>query len=357
MNQNALPSRDELNTFEELPDQQVARLAASIDFSSPMTVQQFGKDIAERSVHYTDHVLSVARSSELADTGKQLNQIVSAIQAFDLDSLDNARTRLPVIGKLLRHFATSKEKALARFDSVKSQVDKLVDQVENTASLLGRRNDEFQQMYEGVQSEHHALGQHIAALRLRLADLENTIAAIGKESGGIERDERLSMLLATQKQMEKRADDMTVLQHSALQTLPMVRIIQSNNLALIDKVQNIRQLTLPAWKRAFMLMLTLDEQRSAVELASTIDDATNAMLRRNAALLHQNSVATAKSNQRLVIDIDTLREVHETILRTLVDVKREHEEGAAGRRTALLELDRLRSEMRESVLQVTQADG
>jgi uncharacterized protein YaaN involved in tellurite resistance len=125
----------------------------------------------------------------------------------------------------------------------------------------------------------------------------------------------------------------------------MVRIIQSNNLSLVDKFHAIRQLTLPAWKRAFLLALTLDEQKSAVELASTIDNATNMMMRRNAELLHQNSVATARANQRLVIDIDTLREVHGKILRTLLDVRNEHQQGAPERKRAIAELELLRNEM------------
>ncbi len=109
-----------------------------------------------------------------------------------------------------------------------------------------------------------------------------------------------------------------------MQMLPMVRIIQSNNIALVDKFKTIRQLTLPAWKRAFVMALTLDEQKNAVELANTIDDATNSLMKRNAELLHQNSVATAKANQRLVVDVETLKHVHEEILQTLADVRDEH---------------------------------
>jgi uncharacterized protein YaaN involved in tellurite resistance len=33
-----------------------------------------------------------------------------------------------------------------------------------------------------------------------------------------------------------------------MQTLPMIRIIQSNNLMLVDKFYAIKNITLPAWK-------------------------------------------------------------------------------------------------------------
>jgi len=106
-----------------------------------------------------------------------------------------------------------------------------------------------------------------------------------------------------------------------------------------------------------MLALTLDEQKSAVALADTIDNATNAIMRRNADLLHQNSVATAKSNQRLVVDVETLQHVHDKILLTLTDVRDAHEKGATDRRQAIGELERLRSEMLSGVKAAGVAGG
>ena len=338
-------------------DPAVAQLAASIDFYSPLSIQAFGSKVTESSAQYTDEILRAARTTDLEETGSQLNQIVVAAQEFDLNSLDNELSKTPVIGGLLKRFMRTREKALGRFETVKTQVDKLVGQVESTADKLNRRNNDYQTMYEGVRQEHALLGQHVQAIDIRLSDLEAELAKLSLADGSLENSERVAVLEASRNQLSKRADDIKVLQHAAMQMLPMVRIIQSNNLSLVDKFQTIRQLTLPAWKRAFMLALTLDEQKSAVQLANTIDNATNAMMKRNADLLHQNSVATAKANQRLVIDIDTLRHVHEKILLTLSDVRREHQEGAAQRKGAIAELERLRTEMTEGVRAIGIAQG
>lgn len=328
---------------------EIVRLANTIDVYSPASIQAFGSEIAERTTAYTDNILKIARSSELQDTGSQLNAIVSAAQQFDLDSLDKAVSRTPVIGGFLKRFMMTKEKAMARFDSVKDQVEKLVSRVEKTAKTLDQRNDEFQKMYESVQREYALLGLHVQAVERKLAELNSELASMNNTDGDMEAGERVALLEASRNLLAKRADDLKVLQHSALQTLPTVRIIQSNNLSLVDKFQTIRQLTLPAWKRTFMLALTLDEQKNAVALADSIDDATNAMMRRNADLLHQNSVATAKASQRLVVDLDTLRDVHDKILQTLSDVRAEHDNGAHEREHAIVELERLRKEMTKDV--------
>lgn len=342
---------------DEQGDPEVARLAATIDLMSAISIQHFGQEIAERSSHYTDEVLRAARATDLSETGARLNEIVIAAQEFDLSSLDNSTGRIPLIGGILKRIVRTKERAIAHFDTVKGQVDKLVAQIESTAETLNRRNQDFQQMYEGVRSEYTALGHHVAAIELRLRDMELKIERQASHAPDLASAEHLAVLEANRQQLCKRADDMRVLQHAAMQTLPMVRIIQSNNLSLIDKFQTIRQLTLPAWKRAFMLALTLDEQRNAVALADSIDNATNAIMRRNAELLHQNSTATAKSSQRLVVDVETLQDVHDKILMTLSDVREIHEQGAVERKRAIGQLERLRSEMMAGVKSARALNG
>jgi hypothetical protein len=69
-------------------DDEVLRLAATIDIHSPISIQEFGKEVAEHSTAYTDEILNSARAADLDETGRQLNEIVHTAQQFDLDSLE-----------------------------------------------------------------------------------------------------------------------------------------------------------------------------------------------------------------------------------------------------------------------------
>ncbi len=101
------------------PDDRVATLAARIDIHSPLSIQEFASDIADSSGRYTDEILRSARTGDPRRSRKQLTQIVAAAQEFDFRSLDNPTARTPLIGGLLKRLMMSKEKAIARFDSVK----------------------------------------------------------------------------------------------------------------------------------------------------------------------------------------------------------------------------------------------
>ena len=151
--------------------------------------------------------------------------------------------------------------------------------------------------------------------------------------------------------LEKRVSDLQVLQQSAMQTLPMIRIIQSNNLMLVDKFYAIKNITLPAWKNQISLAISLQEQKNSVQLAKAIDDTTNELLRRNAELLHQNSVDTAKANQRSVIDVETLEHVQNTLIKTVNDVIQIQKEGMQKRAEATTRLRALQDSLNHLVLE------
>jgi uncharacterized protein YaaN involved in tellurite resistance len=146
--------------------------------------------------------------------------------------------------------------------------------------------------------------------------------------------------------LDKRVADLLVLQHSALQSLPMIRMIQANNRMLSEKLHTIRELTIPSWKRHFLLVLALYEQTQALNLSQNIDNATNRFLTRNAQLLTKNAKETTTGNQRLVIDVETLEKVQTMMIETVQQVIRIQDEGIRTRKAAELKLRNLRGELK-----------
>ncbi|MBK9216963.1 MAG: toxic anion resistance protein [Uliginosibacterium sp.] len=209
--------------------------------------------------------------------------------------------------------------------------------------------------FVAVTTEYRQLGLHVAAAQIAQSRLRQAISE-GQDKSRLGQlnplqSQALHDQIAAESALDKRIADLRVLQHSALQTLPMIRLVQTNNSLLIEKFHTIKELTLPAWKRQFMLALSLSEQCSAAHLAKTIDDATNAFLKENAELLKQNTISTAQSNQRLVIDIATLQDVQNTLLSTVQEVIKINYEGAKQRAGVADQLGQMREQLRMQLAQ------
>ena len=79
----------------------IAGLAAKIDSRNPISVAEFGRDVAEHTSRYADTLLEQVRSSDLDETGTKLNQVVLAAKSLNLNALSDSRSRIPVIGRFI----------------------------------------------------------------------------------------------------------------------------------------------------------------------------------------------------------------------------------------------------------------
>ncbi|MGV8865215.1 MAG: toxic anion resistance protein [Pseudomonas sp.] len=329
---------------------EIRQVADRIQPHDPSTVSEFGREVSAHTASHCDNLLDQVRNSDLDEAGLKLSQVVDVARTLNVGPLSDKRSRVPVIGPIIDRVRLRSASIKDRFDSTREQIDALLSEVDTTQGNIRARNGGLDEMFASVSAEHRLLGIHIAAGRVRIAELREEADALrGLIGNDPARVQELADLDAMNAALDKRVGDLQAMQHSAMQALPMIRMIQANNRMLVDKFHTIRQITVPAWKRQFMLSLTLNEQKNAVQLANTIDDTTNDLLKRNAALLHRNSVETAKANQRLVIDVDTLKTVQETLIKTVEDVIRIQQEGVQQRRQAVKEIDAMRVGLRASL--------
>ena len=320
---------------------------AEINHSS---VAEYGKNIATKTSSYTDELLNLVKNKDLDVTGKKLTEVVQVAQQLNTSSILTQSKSSGFIGSLLSKFKGARQSFDQHFNSTKEQIDSLVTEIETSQAGLKARVTTLDKMFDGVQDEYKQLGVYIAAGRMKQQEVQQEIATLSAQEQDQQTNQRVYDLNHLANNLEKRVSDLQVLQQSAMQTLPMIRIIQSNNMMLVDKFYAIKNITLPAWKNQISLAISLHEQKNSVQLANTIDDATNELLKRNADLLHQNSVDTAKANQRSVIDIETLEHVQNTLIKTVNDVIQIQKEGMQKREEASLRIRALQSNLQQLVL-------
>lgn len=313
-------------------------------------VAEYGKNIATQTSGYTDELLNLVQNKDLDETGQKLNQVVQVAQQLNTSSILNKKKNSGFFGGLMGKIKGAKNNIDMHFNTTKEQIDTLVKEIEKSQSGLKARVDTLDRMFNGVQSEYKQLGVYIAAGKLKQDEIQQEISTLTAQAQDQTTTQRVYDLNHLANNLEKRVSDLQVLQQSAMQTLPMIRIIQSNNLMLVDKFYAIKNITLPAWKNQISLAISLNEQKNSVQLANTIDDATNDLLKRNADLLHQNSVDTAKANQRSVIDIETLEHVQNTLIKTVNDVIQIQKEGMQKRAEATTRLRSLQDNLNQLVL-------
>jgi uncharacterized protein YaaN involved in tellurite resistance len=314
---------------------------------SPGNLHGYGKEAAGKTTSFSTQLLDKVRNADLDSSGAKLGEVVRIARSLNLDAFGE-RSKLPVVGPLIDKFKATKGELVQRYSSTNKQIDQLMKDVGDTQSTQQQRVREYDKMHAIVLEERHELGVHVAAGRVRMAELQQELAALEGMDDPASRTRRAELDTAL-RLIDKRVSDLHVLQHAAGQTLPMIRLIQANAIQLIEKFSAVRDVTIPMWRNQFAIQLSLADQRSAVELANAIDDASNELMRKNAELVHSTAVGTAKANQRSIIDIETLRSVNDTLIRTVEEVREIHREGMAKRQQIGSEIAAMRADLEKRI--------
>ena len=112
-----------------------------------------------------------------------------------------------------------------------------------------------------------------------------------------------------------------------MQMAPQIRLIQSNDTAMSEKIQSTLVNTIPLWKSQMVLAIGVEHSAQAAKAQREVTDMTNTLLKKNAETLKLATVETAKESERGIVDIETLKQTNETLISTLDEVLQIQEDG------------------------------
>lgn len=142
----------------------------------------------------------------------------------------------------------------------------------------------------------------------------------------------------------------------SLQMAPQIRLIQSNDTIMSEKIQSTLVNTIPLWKSQMVIAIGLDHSADAAKAQREVSNVTNELLRKNAEALKIATVETAKEAERGIVDIETLTATNQTLISTLDEVRKIQDEGRQKRQSAEIELQRIENEMRSKLLEMSRQD-
>jgi len=164
--------------------------------------------------------------------------------------------------------------------------------------------------------------------------------------------QRLTDLQQAVTRFERRLHDLKLTRMVAIQTAPQIRLIQSNDQNLVEKIQASVLTTIPLWKNQIVIAISLYRQQRAVELQKQVTDTTNELLMKNAELLKTGSARVGREVERGVVDVETLRKVNADLVATLEETISIQEEGRTRRLEAESEIGQLQMELRQKLLEL-----
>ncbi len=344
----------DINNLDPEFQPRVREVASSIDVNDRQSIVQYGVGAQRRISDFADTILSEVRTKDGGHAGEILGGLVQTIRDVDVNSLS---AEPGMFGRVFGGMKRKVARFLQRYESLATQIDTVVRDLEQARMALLRDIATLDSLYEKNMDYLRELDIFIAAGKLKLEEVRSTILPEFEERARNSQDpadaQRLQDLNQLVSRFEKKLHDMQLSRMVAIQTSPQIRLIQSNNETLVEKIQNSVLTTIPLWKNQIVIAVGLFRQKKALELQQKVTDTTNELLKRNAEMLKQGSVDVARESERGIVEIETLQKVNNDLISTIEETLQIQKEGREKRAQAEVELRKMETELKDRLRRVS----
>ncbi len=331
--------------------QMVDNFASQIDLSNTQMVLQYGAGSQKKIADFSETALSNVRTKDMGEVGKMLSDVVTELKEFDVTEEDKGF--LGIFKKSSNKLTSLK----AKYDKAEVNINKICDVLEQHQITLLKDVAMLDKMYELNLNYFKELSMYILAGKKKLEHAKNVelpeLLAQAEKSGLPEDTQKAKDFAEMCNRFEKKIYDLELTKTVSLQMAPQIRLIQNNDTIMSEKIQSTLVNTIPLWKSQMVIAIGLNHSTDAAKAQREVTDMTNALLKKNAETLKTATIETAKESERGIVDIETLQNTNKTLISTLDEVMKIQDEGREKRKNAEVELQRLETEMREKLLEIS----
>lgn len=335
-----------LSTLSEEEQRTVIEFSKKIDIENSEQVLNYGIEAQKKLDTFSERILVEVKTKDLGETGELIGKVVLELNEF------SSKQPKGILGFFKKGAIYAKNLKI-KYDSVEKNVDNISNELRTHQQQLLKDHAVLESLYEQNKEYYKELSLYILAGKLALEEARVKAEELSIEASRIgtqEAIQRYSDYVNMCDRFEKKLFDLETTRVISIQMAPQIRMLQSNNYSLIEKIQSTIVNTIPLWKSQLVITLGTQNSLKAAEVQKQVSDLTNELLRKNAEALHIASVNTALELERGIVDIETLKYTNKQLIDTLTEVMQIQKEGSSKRAIAESELLTLEHELRKAIM-------
>lgn len=321
-----------------------------IDLNKSNQILQYGVGAQKKIADFSEAALNNVKTKDLGEIGEMLTGVVTELKSFDVE--EEEKGFLGFFKKSSNKLATMKTK----YDKAEVNINKITNALESNQIQLLKDIAMLDKMYELNKTYLKELSMYILAGKKKLTQVQSqelpALLEKSSASGLPEDAQAFNNLAAIANRFEKKIHDLELTRMISIQMAPQIRLVQSNDAIMAEKIQSTIVNTIPLWKSQMVLALGVTHATQAAKAQREVTNMTNELLKKNAETLKMATIETAKESERGIVDIETLRITNESLISTLDEVIRIQTEGHQKRKEVEMELNKIEGELKSKLMEM-----
>ena len=328
----------------------VEERARQIDLTDSSMILQYGAGTQKKMADFSQSALENVKTKDLGEIGELLSDVVKELKEFDVD--EEEKGFFGIFKKASNRVQTLKN----RYSKAETHISQIASTLEAHQRMLLKDVAILDKMYELNLSYFRDLTIYILAGKKKLGEMRDgklkELIEKAHASGLPEDAQAAKDLESLCIRFEKKIHDLELTRTIAIQTAPQIRLVQSNDTLMAEKIQSTIVNTIPLWKSQMLLALGVEHSAQAAAAQREVTDMTNELLKKNAQKLKMATIETARETERGIVDMETLKATNESLISALDEVLKIQKEGRAKRAEAETEMAKLEQELKTKLLEI-----
>lgn len=337
------------NILTEEEKAMVESFSQQIDLTDSTMILQYGAGTQKKMADFSETALENVKTKDLGEVGTLLTEVVTELKNFDEEETKG-------FFGIFKKGSNKIEAMKAKYAKAENNVNEIVSVLEGHQVQLLKDVAVLDKMYELNLSYYKELTMYILAGKKKLQEVRTTeLAALSSKAQmtGLAEDAQAAKDLDDRcNRFEKKIHDLELTRQIAMQTAPQIRMVQSNDTTMVEKIQSTVVNTIPLWKSQMVIALGVEHSMQAAQAQRQVTDITNELLKKNAEKLKIASVETAKEAERGIVDMETLTATNQALISTFDEVMKIQQDGRVKRQEAEAKMLQMETELKNKLLEI-----
>lgn len=347
----------ELSKLSDEQQRQVEEITTKIVPLDNESVIVYGVKAQDGLNNFSNKMLVKVQDTSVGDIGKELESLMLKLKMIDPEEIVKKPT---VFQKLFRQVKARIEDVIKQHNTIANDVDAISGKLTHSKDSLVEDVRLLDDLYQKNYDYYEEINLYIIAGEQKIQSIKDNelreLEQVAEETKSPMDIQKMNDMLQFVNRLDKRLHDLKLSRQITVQTAPQIRMVQNVNQTLAEKIQSSVLTSIPLWKNQMAISLTLLRQEGAAKAQQAVTDTTNDLMLKNSQMLKQNTIQTAKENERGIIDVETLKTTQNNLVETIEETLKIQHEGTQKRKQAEKELVKLETDLKTRLIETQQKD-
>ena len=296
--------------------QSIKNIENTLDLNNTSSLLQFGIGVQSDIASFSDTMLNNINIDDSGVVGRILLNLVNIIKSvkvdeFIADMTDDNET-------FFEKFSNKPKRFYKDYQKAEEAIDEITDELNRQRMTLLKYIVMYDNLNEKNAKYIKNLDMYIIAGEEKQKYLNETLIPMLKEKASQTKDqidiEKLNSAIEFENKLEHKIFDLKTTRTIAIQTIPQIKLLQSGNKILVEKIQTSILTTIPLWKNQILIASEISKQKETIEMQRKITKEANKILEKNAKSLKSNVNEIISDSSKLTSDIDKLKKLNKELI-------------------------------------------